>query len=119
MVKPYEMAAAGMQRFMAQIHSACRPPVVVNLVNGRGPVKGGVLVEHAVFAGDILHTPAQLIDLSLSSRFCHDAAQAAQTRSELVHQLADTTTLLFSGHFPSPTAGRIVSLTDHFRFHHC
>lgn len=72
--------------------------------------------EHAVFAGDILHTPAQLIDLSLSSRFCHDPVLAAQTRSDLVHQLADTSTLLFTGHFPSPTAGRIISKSDHFRF---
>lgn len=72
--------------------------------------------EHGVFAGDILHTPAQLIDLSLSSRFCHDPALASQTRSELVHQLADTSTLLFTGHFPSPTAGRFISKNDHFRF---
>ncbi len=72
--------------------------------------------EHAVFAGDILHTPAQLIDLKLSSRFCHDAEQASRTRTELVHGLADTSTLLFTGHFPSPTAGRIISKSDHFRF---
>ncbi|MES2413525.1 MAG: MBL fold metallo-hydrolase [Pseudomonadota bacterium] len=72
--------------------------------------------EHAVFAGDILHTPAQLIDLSLSSRFCHDAEQAAHTRQALVHRLADTSTLLFTGHFPSPTAGRIIGKNDHFRF---
>lgn len=72
--------------------------------------------ERAVFAGDILHTPAQLIDLSLSSRFCHDAAQAARTREALVHNIADTSTVLFSGHFPSPTAGRIISKADHFRF---
>jgi len=72
--------------------------------------------EHAVFAGDILHTPAQLIDLSLSSRFCHDPVQAARTREAMVHGLADTSTVLFSGHFPSPTAGRIVARNDHFRF---
>lgn len=72
--------------------------------------------EHAVFAGDILHTPAQLIDLSLSSRFCHDPTQAARTREAMVHGLADTSTVLFSGHFPSPTAGRIVASNDHFRF---
>jgi glyoxylase-like metal-dependent hydrolase (beta-lactamase superfamily II) len=72
--------------------------------------------DHAVFAGDILHTPAQLIDLSLSSRFCHDPEEASRTREALVHRLADTSTLLFTGHFPSPTAGRIVGKSDHFRF---
>lgn len=94
----------------------------IELHDAHGHTSGNCMLDarsqgaHAVFAGDILHTPAQLIDLSLSSRFCHDSGQAAQTRSELVHRLADTQTLLFSGHFPSPTAGRIVARSDHFRF---
>ena len=94
----------------------------IELHDAHGHTAGNCLLDarsqgaHAVFAGDILHTPAQLIDLSLSSRFCHDSGQAAQTRSELVHRLADTPSLLFSGHFPSPTAGRIVAKSDHFRF---
>ena len=72
--------------------------------------------EHAVFSGDILHTPAQLINPAWSSRFCDDAAKAADVRMALVHDLADTSTLLLSGHFPTPVAGRIVSHGDHFRF---
>ena len=94
----------------------------IELHAAHGHTAGNCLLDarsqgaHGVFAGDILHTPAQLIDLSLSSRFCHDAKMAAQTRSELVQRLADTPSLLFSGHFPSPTAGHIVSMSDHFRF---
>jgi glyoxylase-like metal-dependent hydrolase (beta-lactamase superfamily II) len=64
---------------------------------------------HAVFTGDIFHTPVQLIDLSWSSRFCHDATKAAQVRRELAAQLTDTSSLLMAAHFPSPVAGRIVS----------
>ena len=45
-VKPSEVAAAGMQRFMEIVHAAGLPPGVVNLVNGRGPVTGVALVEH-------------------------------------------------------------------------
>jgi hypothetical protein len=65
--------------------------------------------SHAVFTGDIFHTPVQLIDLSWSSRFCHDATKAAQVRRELAAQLTDTSSLLMAAHFPSPVAGRIVS----------
>ena len=70
----------------------------------------------AVFSGDILHTPAQLINPAWSSRFCVDPVQSAATRTKLVHQLTDTSTLLLTGHFPTPVAGRIVSRADHFRF---
>lgn len=72
--------------------------------------------RHAVFSGDILHTPAQLINPAWSSRFCVDPLQSAATRARLVHALADTSTLLLTGHFPTPVAGRIVSRGDHFRF---
>lgn len=73
--------------------------------------------EHAVFTGDILHTPVQLVDLSWSSRFCHDAQQAARVRHDLVHQVADTSTLLMAAHFPNPVAGRVVSHSHGFRWH--
>jgi 5-carboxymethyl-2-hydroxymuconic-semialdehyde dehydrogenase/aminomuconate-semialdehyde/2-hydroxymuconate-6-semialdehyde dehydrogenase len=45
-VKPSEIAAAGMQRFMEILHNTGLPPGVVNLVNGRGPITGTALVEH-------------------------------------------------------------------------
>ncbi len=72
--------------------------------------------KQAVFSGDILHTPAQLINPAWSSRFCVDPVQSAATRTRLVHELSDTATLLLSGHFPTPVAGRVVSRGDHFRF---
>lgn len=45
-VKPSEIAAAGMQMFMEIIHTTDLPHGVVNLVNGRGPVTGAALVAH-------------------------------------------------------------------------
>lgn len=67
-----------------------------------------------LFSGDILHTPVQLLDLSWSSRFCEDPLQSAQTRRRLVESVADTGTVLLAGHFPSPTAGQIVTDGDGF-----
>ena len=63
---------------------------------------------HGVFTGDVLVTPVQLADPSLSSRFCSDAAQSAATRRALCERYAETATTLFTGHFPAPSAARIV-----------
>jgi len=87
----------------------------ITLVPAPGHTPGSCVVHahsqghKAVFSGDILHTPAQLLNLNWSSRFCHDHQQATRTRQQLVHSLADTDTRLFAAHFPDPVAGRIVS----------
>jgi len=72
--------------------------------------------DHAVFTGDIMHTPVQLIDLSWSSRFCHDPSQAQQVRQALAEQLADTSSWMMAAHFPDPVAGRIVSHAQGLRW---
>lgn len=63
--------------------------------------------RHGVFTGDVMHTPVQLADPSLSSRFCSDPAQSAATRRALCERYADTESMLFTGHFPAPSAARI------------
>ncbi len=68
--------------------------------------------RQGIFSGDVLHTPIQLLDLSWNSRFCEDTVQAAQTRRALVESVADTDTLLMTGHFPHATAGRVLSRGD-------
>ncbi len=70
--------------------------------------------EQAVFSGDILHTPLQLLDLSWSSRFCEDPALAAQTRRGLIESVADTGTVLLAGHFPGATGGQVRSAAEGF-----
>lgn len=64
--------------------------------------------RHAVFSGDLLHTPVQLVDLGWNSRFCEDPAQAVQTRRRLVEAVTDTDTVVLPAHFPDPAGGRIV-----------
>ena len=63
---------------------------------------------HGVFTGDVIHTPVQLADPQLSSRFCADPAQSARTRQALCERYAETASTLFTGHFPAPSAARIV-----------
>lgn len=94
----------------------------VYLQAARGHTPGNCVLHahsqgaHAVFSGDILHTPAQLINLDWSSHFCHDAQASVAARKALVHSLADTSSLLLAAHFPSPVSGRIVTHQDQFRF---
>ena len=70
--------------------------------------------EHAVLTGDVMHTPVQLANPELSSRFCLDPDQSRLTRTALIHRYAETDTLILPGHFPSPTAGHIVPLGNSF-----
>ncbi len=70
--------------------------------------------EHGVFIGDVMHSPVQLADPGLSSRFCSDAVQAAATRRALCERYAETASLLFTAHFPAPSAARIRRLGSSF-----
>ena len=69
---------------------------------------------HGIFSGDVLHTPVQLADPGLSSRFCSDVNQSASTRRALCERVADTPTVLYTGHFPAPSATRIVRSANSF-----
>ncbi len=71
--------------------------------------------EHAIIVGDMFHSAAQLVKPSLSSRFCWDREMSARTRIATVERYADTDTLLLTAHFPTPTAGRIISHRDAFK----
>ena len=62
---------------------------------------------HAVFIGDAMHTPVQLVDPSWSSKFCTDPIASAQVRRTICEQYAETATTLVAAHFPSPTIGTI------------
>lgn len=70
--------------------------------------------EHAVLTGDVMHTPIQLANPELSSRFCLDPKLSRVTRKNLIERFADTDTLILPGHFPAPTAGHIVPMGNSF-----
>jgi glyoxylase-like metal-dependent hydrolase (beta-lactamase superfamily II) len=71
--------------------------------------------QHGVFTGDAMHTPVQVADPSLSSRFCADPAQSAATRRALCERYADTPSVIFTGHFPGPKPARVGRAGKAFR----
>lgn len=72
--------------------------------------------QEAILSGDILHHPISMAlpDLAMYADWNPDLGRA--TRRALLERCADTSTLLLTGHFPAPTAGRVVSSGEAFAF---
>ncbi|HUT49741.1 MAG TPA: MBL fold metallo-hydrolase [Alphaproteobacteria bacterium] len=78
-----------------------------------GGNKGG---GDAVLSGDLMHHALQCAHPDWNSIFCVDPAQSRATRRRFLERYADTGTLIMPAHFPTPTAGRVESAKDGFRF---
>ncbi len=70
----------------------------------------------ALFSGDVWHHPLQVAEPTLTIVADEDVILAAATRRRLLEGCVDTNTLVMTAHFPSPTAGRIVTHGDSCRF---
>jgi glyoxylase-like metal-dependent hydrolase (beta-lactamase superfamily II) len=70
----------------------------------------------ACLCGDVIHHAIQCAVPELNSPADYDRAQGIASRRRLLESCADNDTIVLTGHFPDPTAGRIVSHGDSFRF---
>lgn len=71
--------------------------------------------DHALFSGDLVHSPAQLTFPSWNSGFCEEAAEARSSRNRLLSWVADTGALLLPAHFAGPHAVRLAKGDNTFR----
>ncbi|MFD9045567.1 MBL fold metallo-hydrolase [Streptomyces zaomyceticus] len=55
--------------------------------------------ERAVFVGDLLHSPVQILDPAHNSCFCLDAAAASVSRRRILERAADERELVVPAHF--------------------
>ncbi|MBN6040259.1 MBL fold metallo-hydrolase [Amycolatopsis sp. 195334CR] len=60
--------------------------------------------DRAVFAGDLLHSPVQILEPCCNSSSCQDQEQAAATRRRILARAADERELLIPAHFGGPGA---------------
>jgi glyoxylase-like metal-dependent hydrolase (beta-lactamase superfamily II) len=60
--------------------------------------------DRALFAGDLIHTPLQLMQPEHDSCFCEDATRARATRRSLLGWAADTGALLLPAHLSGHSA---------------
>ena len=73
--------------------------------------------EDAILSGDTVHHPVQLARPDwVPAVPGSDRLRASQSIRELVARCIDTPTRLLTAHFPSPTAGHVLSLGEQVRF---
>jgi glyoxylase-like metal-dependent hydrolase (beta-lactamase superfamily II) len=72
--------------------------------------------EDAIITGDMIHTPLQARYPELGMFRDYDSRQAGDTRRKLFDRVCETSTLMCTAHFPSPSTGRIVRRGDAFDF---
>ncbi|KUL28749.1 MBL fold metallo-hydrolase [Actinoplanes awajinensis] len=70
--------------------------------------------DRALFAGDLVHTPLQVMELGHSSCFCEDPRAAGNIRRELLGWAADTGALVLPAHFSGHGALEIARDADAF-----
>ncbi|WP_426502772.1 MBL fold metallo-hydrolase [Dactylosporangium sp. McL0621] len=75
----------------------------LSLAPGHTPGLGVLTLEsggaRAVFVGDLLHSPIQVLEPDVSSCFCHDPAAAARSRRQVLEWAADHNALVVPAHF--------------------
>jgi len=70
----------------------------------------------AVITGDLMHHPVQIAEPTWQTSFDTDAVEAHKTRRAFCARYADRPVTVLGTHFHHPTAGRIVSHRDAWRF---
>ncbi|WP_167472834.1 MBL fold metallo-hydrolase [Nocardia arthritidis] len=72
--------------------------------------------DRAVFVGDLVHSPIQLLDPSCDSCLCLDPRQAATTRRRILEQAADQRELVIPAHLGGSAAVEIRRAGTNFAF---
>ena len=68
----------------------------------------------AVITGDMIHSPLQARYPEFGMMSDYDSALAGKSRRELFGRFCDTSTLMCTAHFPSPSTARVVRWKDAF-----
>lgn len=105
MIMPGQEIAGCLQVEPASGHS---PGQVVFRVRSRG--------EEAIFCGDILHSPLQIVRPDVNSGYCIRPDLARSTRLAFLNQAADREALVLPVHFGEPYCGYVRRQGEGFRF---
>ncbi|MDP6346398.1 MAG: MBL fold metallo-hydrolase [Alphaproteobacteria bacterium] len=111
--------AAGLHELVDMDHRVC-DEVGLEPTPGHTPGHVSVVIasagQRAVITGDLMHHPIQCALPGVASKFDHDVGRAQTTRRDFLGRYADDEVLVFGTHFAAPTAGRVVSHGDTWRF---
>lgn len=78
-------------------------------------VQVGKTGEDALIVGDMVHSPLQCRYPELGMFSDYDSAMAGRTRRELFGRFCDSSTLMCTSHFPSPSTGHLTRWDDGFK----
>jgi glyoxylase-like metal-dependent hydrolase (beta-lactamase superfamily II) len=70
--------------------------------------------DRAVFVGDLMHSPVQILEPDANSCFCEDPAGARATRRRILGWAADHNALVLPAHFPGHSALEVTRRADAF-----
>jgi glyoxylase-like metal-dependent hydrolase (beta-lactamase superfamily II) len=79
-------------------------------------VKVGRPGADAIITGDMIHSPLQARFPEQGMMADYDSKQAGESRRALFGRVCDTSTLMCTAHFPSPSIGRVVRHREAFDF---
>ena len=84
----------------------------LDLAPGHTPGSSVVTLEsgtdRALFVGDLLHSPLQIVEPDTNSCFCEDPAEASATRRRLLGRAADTNALVLPAHLGGHGGAEVV-----------
>jgi glyoxylase-like metal-dependent hydrolase (beta-lactamase superfamily II) len=72
--------------------------------------------QDALITGDMIHSPIQARYPELGMRSDYDSKQAGASRRKVFERFCESSTLMCTAHFPSPSIGRISRWGDGFKF---
>ena len=96
------------------------PGVTLLATPGHTPGHTSVLIMGGgvggVITGDSVHHPAEMEEPNVTAVFDSDPVQSIATRTALVERAEAEGLIVMGGHFPLPTAGRLVRVAEKRRW---
>jgi glyoxylase-like metal-dependent hydrolase (beta-lactamase superfamily II) len=116
----YEAGRAELIETDIQVHREVSERVWLEPAFGHSPGNFSVLAEgggqSAIFWGDVVHHPVQLIRPEMMPSFDGNPEMARETRLRTLARAADEELVCFPAHFRDPSAGRVVRAGEAYRY---
>jgi glyoxylase-like metal-dependent hydrolase (beta-lactamase superfamily II) len=116
----YEAGRAELIEENGVVHRQIGDGVWLEPAFGHSPGNFSVLAEcggeRAIFWGDVIHHPVQLVRPDLTMSFDTDPEMARQTRQRTIARAVDESLVCFPAHFRDPSAGRVLRDGNVYRY---
>jgi glyoxylase-like metal-dependent hydrolase (beta-lactamase superfamily II) len=116
----YEAGRAELVEADIEVHREVSERVWLEPAFGHSPGNFSVIAEgsgeRAIFWGDVIHHPVQLVRPEVTPSFDGDPDKARATRLRTLARAADEELICFPAHFRDPSAGRVLRSGDTYRY---